>query len=141
MKVESIHIGQRVKHPQYGAGTVKAVNEHTADIRFDDGAQRTVAPDTSRLEPAEAQAELAGLTLPLTTLIKQTVAATVEGLGIEKPAGVLEGLANRWQVGRFVLHPKDPAAPTKEVELDVFFHKIVMVRNNLRVLEQKINAH
>ena len=141
MKIESLHIGMRVRHPQYGSGTVRTISPVTAEIQFDGGDQRAIAPDAAGLEPAEPQAAMSGLNLPLKQFIEQTVDAAVVRLGLEKPDAVLEKLGVRWHGGRLVLHPADPVLQAKEVPLETFFHKIVMVRNNLRVLEQKINAH
>ena len=140
MKTEALHIGLRVKHPQHGTGTVTAITEHTATVRFDDGLPRELSPETGGLEAAEAQADLTGLQLPLATLLRLAAEATLEALGVEKPQAFVSQLAQRWHGGRLVLHPVDPTLQTKEVELEVFFHKIVMMRNNLRVLEQKLNA-
>ncbi len=135
-----MHVGMKVMHQDYGLGTVKSVSEHVADIRFDTGL-KTLSPDQSNIEPAEALAELSGLSTPLTTLINETVAATIRELGLERDDSLVAELAQRWQRGALVLRPSDPTLQSKEVPLETFFHKIVMVRNNLRVLEQKINAH
>jgi len=139
MKLEALHIGMKVRHPQYGIGVVKTISEATADIQFDDG-RRTVAPEPSGMEPAEAQASLRGLDLPLSQLVQQTVEAAIQKLGLEKPDSAPVRLAPRWHRGRLVMHPADPALQTKELPLETFFHKVVMVRDNLRVLEQKINS-
>jgi hypothetical protein len=140
MRIETLHVGQRVRHPQYGVGVVKTISEATAEIQFDDG-KRTIAPEPSGLEPAEPQAAIRGLDLPLAQLMQEIVGAAIKELGLEKPDALAQGLAARWHRGRVVLHPADPALQTKEVPLETFFHKIVGMRNQLRVLEQKINAH
>src|SRR5437762_10063530 len=130
----------KVRHPRYGVGIVKALAEHTADISFDD-APRTVEPASSDLAPAEPTATLSELQVPLTNIIRDTAEAVVEALGLEKKDVVVEGLANRWQRGSLVLQSADSSLQPKEIPLETFFHKIVMIRNNLRVLEQKVNAN
>jgi hypothetical protein len=140
MKIQELHVGMPVKHPHYGMGIVKAITETTADIRFND-ALHTVAPETSDLAPAEARASLTGLEMPLAQFVEKTARAVLTELGVEKPGEFVEQLGARWHGGRLLMHPADAALQPKEVPLEVFFHKVVMVRNNLRVLEQKINAH
>jgi hypothetical protein len=140
MKIEALHVGLKVRHPQYGIGTIKSISAAAAEVQFDDG-MRSVAPEPSGIEPAEPQAAVRGLEVPLTQLVQQTVDATISRLGLEKPDAVVEQLGSRWHKGKVILHPADPTLQTKEVPLEVFFHKIVGVRNQLRVLEQKINAH
>jgi hypothetical protein len=139
MKIETLHIGMKVRHPQYGAGVVKSLSEKTAEIAFDDE-QRTIAPASSDLQPAEATATLSELEIPLANLIRDTAHAVVEALGLEQQDLVVEGLATRWQKGTLFMQPADTSLQPKEVPLETFFHKIVMIRNNLRVLEQKVNA-
>jgi hypothetical protein len=130
----------KIKHPHYGMGVVKAITESTADIRFND-ATRTIAPETSELEAAEARASVSGLDMPLAQFVEKVAQSLLVELGVEKPGDVVEQLGSRWHGGRLMLHPADAGLQAKEVPLDVFFHKVVMLRNNLRVLEQKINSH
>lgn len=141
MNIETLHIGMKVRHPQYGVGVVKSLNGQTAEIAFDD-TQRTIAPASSDLQPAEPTATLSELEMPLAKLIHDTAHAVVEALGLEpkEKDALVEGLATRWQSGTLVMQPADSSLQSKEVPLETFFHKIVMIRNNLRVLEQKVNA-
>jgi hypothetical protein len=140
MKITALQIGMTVRHPQYGEGVVKTIGEHTAEILFQDG-RKTVEPDASGVQPAEAQAAITGLEVPLKSLIDQVVSSVISELGLEREDAEIQRLGARWHGGKMVMHPADPALQTKEVPIEVFFHKIVMMRNNFRVLEQKLNSH
>jgi hypothetical protein len=50
-------------------------------------------------------------------------------------------LAERWKGGEVVIKPGEPELASKSIPIEAFFHKIVMIRDRLRVMEQQINAH
>jgi hypothetical protein len=140
MKIQALTIGMSVRHPQYGIGTVRTISEQTAEIRFSD-TLRTVDPELGGLMPAEPGMSVSGLEQPLGQFVESTIERIIDRLGLEKPDATVTELGARWQKGIMILRPSDPSLQNKEVPLEVLFHKIVGIRNQLRVLEQKINAH
>src|SRR3977135_2423974 len=116
MNIEMLHIGMKVRHPQYGVGVVRSLTEQTAEIVFED-APRTIAPASSDLQPADATATVSELQMPLANLIRDTAHAVVEALGLEQKDVLVEGLANRWQRGTLVMQSADQSLQPKEVPL------------------------
>lgn len=50
-------------------------------------------------------------------------------------------IAEKWIGGTLIMKPGKPGVQEKEIPIDSFFHKIVMLRDRLRVLEQQINTN
>jgi Arc/MetJ-type ribon-helix-helix transcriptional regulator len=92
------------------------------------------------LAPATATGGTISVSLPeeLTDMTREEFAQAIrEALREDVPVP----LAPKWEGGTVVLKPGDPGTAPKEIPLDSLFHKIVMIRDRLRVLEQKVNAN
>ena len=129
--------GSRVQHAKFGQGVVVVKKYDSYMITFveHDGV-KDIAKDDPMLETIEA----ANVKPDIETMSE----AERSILGILRQwAGVQEivKLGDRWVGGTMVLQPADRKLTPKEVPIDIFFHKIVMLRDRLRVMEQQINAH
>ena len=139
MKITDLRIGMEVRHPNHGVGTVRALTQKIAKIEFD-GSLIEVDPGLSEVTPAEATAMIGGLERPLADLISEIVETAYAKIPVDDPRASIEGLGKCWRGGKLILQPADPELQAKEIDLETFFHKIVMMRNNFRVLEQKVNG-
>lgn len=100
---------------------------------------RRRAPRPSGPVVHRAAAELPPLPEELTDMTREKFAQAIRDALKEEGAEVR--LAPKWEGGTVVLKPGDAEAAPKEIPLDALLHKVVMIRDRLRVLEQKINAH
>jgi hypothetical protein len=140
MNTPILTVGMKITHPHHGEGIVEKISGGSADIRFGN-VLRTIDPRLADISAPEPMVKVGEVEIPLAQFVAGVVESVVDRLGVERPNTNISELGARWHGGKMVLHPADAALQAKEVPLETFFHKVVMVRNNLRVLEQKINAH
>ena len=135
----SAGVGSRVSHNLFGRGVIVDVSSETYTIWFkSQQATRNVAKDFSGMKVTEPVASDA---VPGQISISDIEEALDTVLERRLHEVQMVPLGARWDGGTLVLQPKDTSLQSKEVPIDTFFHKIVMLRDRLRVMEQKINAH
>jgi hypothetical protein len=128
-------VGSRVKHPQFGKGVVVQVRSDAYEICFIDHGVRQIMRDYDGLDVFEA------LETPSDLVTHEKMEKSLIRV-LRRFSDVQETvpLGQKWTGGKMVLYPGDKTLKEKEVPIETFFHKIVMVRDRVRVMEQRINA-
>lgn len=127
-------IGSRIKHLEYGLGVVTNVSSKHYWVTFIENGLETIDIN-SEFEVIDAVED------ELDTISFYEVESTLRNM-LKKWSDISEiiPIGDRWKGGKIILEPKDSNLSNKEIPIDTFFHKIVMVRDRIRVMEQKINA-
>ena len=132
----TLGIGTRLQHTQYGPGVIVGVRYATYLISFIHHGIKEIDKTDTHLDE----------------IIAENVTAEVETVSaVEKSllkilrqwsdVSELVPLGEKWIGGTMLLQTADKTLKPKEIPIDDFFHKIVMLRDRLRVLEQNINSN
>lgn len=127
-------IGSRIEHPEHGKGVITNVTSRHYWVTFIESGLETIELD-SDFEVIEAQEDAVD-----TVSFFDVESSLVEILKKWSDASEVVPIADKWKGGKLILEPGDTALQGKELPIDTFFHKITMVRDRLRVMEQKINS-
>lgn len=131
---ELLGIGSRVKHPAYDKGVVIRLHKEAYEVCFFTYGIKMVGKHYSDWEIIEAIPVQEAVSLSELEKSIKRVLSQYNAL----PESV--ELGHKWVNGKFILEPGEEGMKGKEMPIDTFFHKIVMVRDRLRVMEQRING-
>ena len=137
MELYDISIGARVKHPTLGVGVVYEMDERTVHIFFREHGEQPISRSFEGLVTIAPGVEIGAAELDMDS-VKDALRIVLAEANI--PERRID-LARKFHGGTMELKPKDASLKGKDLPIEDFFHKIVMIRDRFRVLEQKINAH
>lgn len=143
MDSNEFRIGAKVEHPQFGQGIITNVTLTTYTVFFINRGDKDIAVSFQGLKliaPSNAaEGSGGGQNSGISLQDLEKVFTNVLRRYADFPE-IVE-LGDKWKKGLMILKPGDTSLKSKEIPIDSFFHKVVMVRDRLRVLEQRINSN
>ena len=132
---QELTIGSRIKHTEHGEGIICRVGLETITVSFFEGGSEEIdrKDDIEIVEVMESANNM--------VTMDEVEDIFYNMMSRYTDATERVHLADKWKGGILVLEPNDENLAVKEIPMETFFHKIVMVRDRLRVLEQNINSH
>lgn len=131
---DNLGVGSRVKHPAYGDGVIIGMNSNVYQVCFIQYGIKPLGREYSSWEVIEEVS--ADQELTFNNLEKSLIKILSNWSDITE----VVGLGDKWEGGMMILQPHDQSLKGKEIPIETFFHKIVMVRDRIRVMEQRINS-
>ena len=127
-------IGSRINHSEYGKGVVTNVTSQHYWVTFIENGLETIDLDSDFqvIEAADGDVD--------TISFFDVESSLVNILKKWSDTSEVVPIADKYKGGKLILEPADTSMKAYELPIDKFFHKIIMVRDRLRVMEQRINA-
>jgi hypothetical protein len=132
----TLGIGTRLQHTHFGPGVIVGVKYAVYVISFINHGVKEIDKTDNRLDEIIPE----NVTTEVETS-SETERSLLKMLRLWGDFSEVVPLGDKWNGGTMLLQPKDKSQKPKEIPVEAFFHKIVMVRDRVRVLEQQINAH
>ena len=133
---KTLGIGTRLQHRHHGPGVIVGIRYATYIISFINHGIKEIDKTDELLE--EIIPENVSEEVETVSDVEKSILKILRQWG---EVSEIVPLGDRWLGGMMLLQPADKSQKPKEIPVDIFFHKIVMLRDRLRVMEQQINAH
>lgn len=136
MEQTTLGIGTRLQHTKYGSVVIIGVQYAVYLISFINHGTKEIDKTDTDLDEIIPE----NITVEIET-VSETEKSLLKILRLWGNVNEVVPLGERWTGGTLLLQPADKSLKPKEIPMADFFHKIVLLRDRLRVLEQNINSH
>lgn len=135
MEKQLLGPGSRVRHPAYGDGVIVKLHVAAYGVCFMQHGMKLVGKEYHDWQVIDA------LPAEEPVTFNEAEKSLIKILKTWSDISEVVPLGDKWDGGVMILKPEDESLKPKEIPIDAFFHKIIMIRDRMRVLEQRINSH